>query len=233
MTGMVSGDVVTRDAIKDGLVDLRVLEADPLWERDDFTENWFRRTTEFFAARVESEAALPAQREAAEIALGVALLELAKELPPQEDGPPHAYISGVGRYETICSDDSATIGVRRTSRESVSEWRRRLLAYAATSRGDIVWWRKRPTIAACVLFGETEPSWVVHARLVIGNAADTIIERVRRGEVCPSAEMVTDNVVTLEQLTAVGYSYDAAKNEWARPGWFRDVFSGAWVKTLG
>jgi hypothetical protein len=236
-SGEVPGATIMRMAVKDGFADIEALKADPLWEQDFITDNWVRRTPEYFAARAIAEEALPAQREAAQIALGVALLELAKDLPPQEDGPRFAYVPNVGGYHEVCSFDLDGASLQslalktlwhRTSCEAVAEWRKRLLAYAATRSGDLLWWRERPEIEGRVPFGKTETAWRVYSRLLIGNVADTIIERIRRGEIPPRVEMIKDHVVTLEALVVVGYSYDAATNEWSRPGWRYDAHADRW-----
>lgn len=227
---------VTRTAVADGLVDLATLKADPLWEQDFITDNWIRRTPEFFAARAITEEALSAQREAAEIALHLTLLGLAKDLPPQEDGPQFAYVPNVGGYEEVCSYDlGATCedfvtrcSWHNTSGEAMAEWRRRLLSYAATRTGDTLWWRERPEIVGRIFFGRTETLWAVYSRLLIGNFADTILEQIKRGEIAPRMEMVKDNVVTFEQLEAAGYTYDADNNRWSRPGWTYDVGMDQW-----
>lgn len=228
---MLASCIVTRMAVRDGLVDLAALKADPLWERDFLTDNWVRRTPEFFAARAIAEEALPGQREAAGIALHLTLLELAKDLPPQEDGPSFAYVPNVSGYHEVCSFDmNASLSVsaieagrHRTSSEAIAEWRHRMLVFATQYSGDTLWWRERPEIAGHIFFGYTEASWRVYSRLLIGNASDTLIEQIRRGEIAPRVEMVKDSVITIEQLSAMGYGYDAATNEWSRLGWRYDA----------
>jgi hypothetical protein len=233
---MLASGVVSRMAVADGLVDLATLKADPLWEQDFITDNWIRRTPEFFAARAIAEEALPGQREAAEIALHLTLLELAKDLPPQEDGPSFAYVPNVGGYHEVCSFDmNASLSVsaiedgrHRTSGEAIAEWRRRMLVFATQYSGDTLWWRERPEICGRVFFGHAEATWRVYSRLLIGNVADTLIERIKRGEIAPRTEMVKDHAVTLEALVVVGYSYNAVTNEWSRPGWRYDAHADRW-----
>lgn len=173
-TPKAPGIVVTRNAILDNLVDLDSLKADPLWQRDPITDNWVWRPAEFYAARAIAEEALPAQKEAAEIALGVALLELAKELPPQEDGPRYNFISGVGEYAVICSANQGEYWSHKTSGAALAEWKRRLLEYVTTHPGDVLWWRIRPEIAGQIRFGESEASWAVYGRMLVGPSKFTI-----------------------------------------------------------
>lgn len=226
----LASGVVSRMAVADGLVDLATLKADPLWEQDFITDNWIRRTPEFFAARAIAEEALPGQREAAEIALHLTLLELAKDLPPQEDGPSFSYVPNVGGYHELCSYDPGERAPHRTSGDAIAEWRRRMAVFITQYPGDTLWWRERPEIDGRIFFGDTEASWRVYSRLLIGNAADTLIERMRRGEIAPRVEMVTDHAVTFEALAAVGYEYNAATNEWSRPGWRYDAHYDRWTK---
>ncbi len=160
--------MVPRAALEDGVVSRAELQNDPLWECDPLTDSWHKRTPEFFAARAAAEERLPGERDAAQIALGVALLELAGQLPPQADGPctavgPHGQL-----YETITSFDEWMLPAHRTPGEAIAEWRRRLLAYA-TSPGDTLWWRGRPEVDYRIPFGATEPRWGVWSRLAIGD----------------------------------------------------------------
>lgn len=228
---MFANGTVTRMAVADGLVDIATLKADPLWEQDFTTDNWVRRTPEFFVARAIAEEALPGQREAAEIALNISLLELVKDLPPQKDGPSFAYVPNVGGYHEVCSYDLGERAPHHTSGEAIAEWRRRIAGFITQYPGDTLWWRERPEIAGHIHFGDTRTSWRVYSRLLIGNASDTLIERMRRGEIAPRAEMVTDHTVTFEALSAIGYDYDAAAGEWSRPGWRYDAHADRWTKT--
>lgn len=199
---------VTRMVVADGIVPLAVLKDDPLWEKDFITDNWIRRTPEFVSARAEAEALLPAQCEAAVIALGVALLGLEDVLPHQEDGPPHPAIWGVGAYDEVMSWDVSKFVTERTSGEAIKVWRDGMLAYRATHDGDTLWWRWRPEIEGCVPFGETEPRWKVYSCLVIGNNADTLIERLKRGAFQPNKNMIEDHLITVAQLEAIGWVCD-------------------------
>jgi hypothetical protein len=76
MLETVEGDIVTREMIGDNIVFLAELKADPLWERDDVTGVWHRRTPEFFTAQASAREALIQQQKDAEIALAAALISL-------------------------------------------------------------------------------------------------------------------------------------------------------------
>lgn len=220
---MVAGGFVTRHAIQDGLVNKLMLLADPLWEQDFITNNWIKRTPEFMAARVEAEERLPAQCEAAVIALGVAMLALEAILPHQEDGPPHAAICGIGGYDEVVSwdydaslRDYSFAGAHKSSGDAIKEWRDRMLAYRASHDGDTLWWRWRPEIEGQIPFGESEARWRVYSRFVIGNVADTLIERLKRGEFRPNRNMIADNLITATQLEAIGWVRDEL-DFWTHP----------------
>ena len=169
----LSSGFVQRELIRDGIVDIKALSADPSWEMDIQTGGWFRRSPEFCAARAETEAALPDQRAAAEIALGVAMRELAADLPPQDDGPVETVAPTRQLYDMVASWDNGCKPVHITSGEAIQEWRRRLLTYVSTSHGDILWWRYRPEIDAPIPFGETKARWAVYSRLAIGDPVST------------------------------------------------------------
>ena len=165
--------VVQRELIEDKIVDLETLKVDPLWEEDFMSCCWVRRAPEFFAARAETEAALPEQRAAAEIALGVAMRELAADLPPQEDGPCQSVSPAGELYAVVRAWDCGSMSTHSTSGEAIQEWRRRLLVYVSVCRGDILWWRNRPEIDAQIPFGETKARWAVYSRLAIGDPVST------------------------------------------------------------
>ena len=215
-----------------GLVDLASLRSDPLWEQDFITSNWVWHPPEYFAARAEVEEGLPAQREAAEIALHLALIGLEGKLPTQVDGPPFAYIPDVGAYEEIVSWDHHILGdihsfsgKHATSSEAIAAWKSKLLAKAAQCGGDTLWWRTKPEIDGRIPFGESVAQWRVYSRLLIGNIADTLIERLRRGEMGPTRNMVADNLVTAEQLNEIGWSLDE-NGDWSKLGWVFDYGKG-------
>lgn len=220
--------IITRAAVRDGLIDIKKLKDDPRWEQDFITDNWIRFSEEVAASRAAAEAGLPAQQDAAEIALGVALLDLESELPHQERGPRYTAIGGVGAYQEICSWDMGVESNHYTSGEAIREWRERLLASVRSCKGDTLWWREPPEIKGAVRGLDNGATWYVYSRLLIGNAADTIIERIRRGEISPRVEMIADNVLAMKQLEDIGYTYDAASNEWTRPGWTYDVSMDQW-----
>lgn len=163
---------VTRTLIEDNVVDLAILKSDPMWEMDPVTENWLRRTPEFFAARGEAEERLTAEREAAKIALGVTLLELERDLPSQADGPRSTlfYVGDyIVTYAVIASFDPGIYPSHRSSGDAIREWRQRLMAFVGKASGDTLWWRCRPEIDGRVTFGDTHATWYVYSRLAIGS----------------------------------------------------------------
>ena len=132
MLDNVKGGVVTREMCHDNLVSIAELKADPLWEEDDVTGNWLRRTPEFFAAQAETREALIQQQKDAEVALVAALIGLEADLPSQQDGPPTAFAPNRVPYVVIASAATRPgeeIKRCRTSAEAIANWKRALLEY--------------------------------------------------------------------------------------------------------
>ena len=71
-----NGTIVTREMILDGLALKAELEADPNWDRDFVTDNWIKRTPEYWAARGLAELAVAEQQPFAEIALQSTVTEI-------------------------------------------------------------------------------------------------------------------------------------------------------------
>lgn len=203
--------IVRRSQILDGLVSIERLRKDPSWEKDFALDCWVRRSPEFFAARNAAMAALVQQQADAEIALARAIIDLEQRLPPQRDGVKRAIAETGQPYVTVVSGrvgrwEGEVLPGYATSAEAILTWRTALLGYAAENPGDTLWWRIRPEIDGRVRFGDSASSWVVYCRLLIGNQADTLIERLRRGDTAPTQHMLTDGSITERDLAALGYS---------------------------
>lgn len=209
----LASGVVLRVHIVDGIVSLADLKVDGLWEEDPVTSTYHKRTPEFFLARAETEEALVQQQKDAEIALAAAMISLEGDLPPQRDGKWSAIADNWQPYATVASEH-IPVGCRaqgcKTSAEAIVAWKRAILGYAATRRGDVLWWRIPPEILGRVDFGETEARWIVYSRLMIGNEADTTLARISAGTLRPTKAMIDDKVVTAEQLAELGWLPDKA-----------------------
>lgn len=163
---------VTREQIEDGVVDIAVLRADPMWEHCPVTRDWHRRTPEFIASRAMNRAELPDQLRAAEIALARVLIDLELSLPTQVDGRPWASAEDGYPYIKI---DAATMGGPRPSAATITKWLTRLAEYNAVTPGDTLWWRTRPQITAEIDFPYSTPTWRVWCRLRKGLASETLL----------------------------------------------------------
>ena len=211
------GDFVSRENIGDGIISLAELQADPLWEQDDVTDCWHRRTPEFFTAQAAVREALVRQQKDAEIALAAALIGLEADLPPQVDGGVSAWAPDGTHYVVIASAEHCKgeeMKRCRTSAEAIANWKRALLEYAATHTGDVLWWRYRPEIRGDVPFGRTEAAWIVYSRLAIGTP---FIEQVRRGEAVPNCWDVESHRITMDQLADLGLVFDVSTGLFRKP----------------
>lgn len=163
---------VSREMVLDNVVERALLECDPLWEKDPVVGDWHKRTPEFVAQRCESEKTLSAEIEIAESALALTLLDLGKNLPTQENAwNLQAWACNKHKsppYETITSFSEVGVWLHLDSKSAINVWRSRLLSYAATHSGDVLWWRIRPEISGKIPFGNAEAVWAVYSRLFIG-----------------------------------------------------------------
>jgi hypothetical protein len=170
VAAILCGTAVTRAMIQDGLADPALLESDPFWECDPMTANWFKRTTEFFAARGLAEQELAALGDAPKIALAAELLSLEAYLPPSEDSPAQRFAPNGLDYVTVCSTDVWSTEGHATPKEAIDEWRRRLLVFVAERpAAELTWWRDKPEIEGRVPFGQTSARWLVYSRLMVGS----------------------------------------------------------------
>lgn len=207
---ILADGIAQRMHIFDGIVSLAELQREGTWEEDAITGSLFRRTPEFMVARADAEAKLIDQRETAEIALAAAMIEMAADLPLQQDGYPTAIAPNRMPYVTVISgEEDRKHGTKcqcyPTSAAAIAAFRQSLHEYASSVRGDTLWWRVRPEINGMVRFGETEVSWYVYSRLMIGNEADTPLARIAAGTLRPTKEMLEDGIVTTEQIAKCGY----------------------------
>lgn len=166
-----NGTVITRMMVQDGLALKEELEADPNWDRDVITDNWFKRTPEYWAARGLAELAIAEQQPFAEIALQAAVNETIGSWPRELaclDGERGPIAPDKGRYEEIVS--WRIFEECETSGDAIEQWKDQLILYLSQHPGDTLWWRERPEILGDVPFGSTKPRWRVYARLRVGDA---------------------------------------------------------------
>jgi hypothetical protein len=138
--------------------------------------------------------------------------DIARHLPPQQNGPACNVAPNGEPYDVVKSFDG--IFQHQNPLEAVKEWRERLLAYVATHRGDIIWWRTRPEIAAHGTPGKTGPVWAVYSRLAIGTP---FIEQVKRGERAATTWDVQGGLITQEEIDGLGLVIDISTGEYRKP----------------
>jgi hypothetical protein len=167
--GLTAG-FVTRADIKDGVVDLATLEANPFWEQDFITESWFRRTLGFFTERAANEVLLPGQCEAASALLATVLRDVAGELPPQADCPNRPGSPAGPLYMEVTSWNAGSLPEHFTYGDAIRAWIEKLRIFTSRfkpSDGVTLFWRVRPEVNGIIGFGETRARWRVYSRFAI------------------------------------------------------------------
>ena len=224
---------VTQEMVEDGIVSLADLRADGIWEQDTTSVTWclpwIKLTPEFVSARYDAQEAFAANKSSAEIALAAALIALEADLPTQLDGPwcaiapngkPYVVIdSPSGQPYVVIDSEEHQPGMQRvgcsTSAEAIAAWKRAMLEYAATHKGDILWWRYRPEIGGGVDSRTAKPCWIVYSRLVIGTP---LINLVKRGERVPTVWDIEKGLITQEDIDAIGLVLSISTGEYRKPG---------------
>ena len=179
------GQIIKHEEALDFNIPATEMAASGEWEFDGETYTWAKRDKAFILAQNEARSALAEALPYAEIAANAMILEITDRLPPQQDGAlsarPHLNKNGycVGPEYVTFGRGGAPRGMpapwHRSMAEALTALHAEILQYAASTLGDILWWRYYPMhikVAGPVMFGDTLPSYIASTRLVIGFEKD-------------------------------------------------------------